>query len=84
MKFDALRTERLLLRPPRSSDTADLHARRNDADVARYQDWQLPYPLDRAEVLVAESLALDDPTPGHWWMITFADPADPAGLATGR
>jgi len=77
VKFDALRTERLLLRPLRSSDTADLHARRNDADVARYQDWLVPYPLDRAEVLVAESLELDGPTPGHWWMITIADPTDP-------
>lgn len=80
MKFDALRTERLLLRPPRSSDTVDLHARRNDADVARYQDWQVPYPLDRAEVLVTESLELEGPTPGHWWMITIADPTDAAVL----
>jgi len=65
VKFDALRTERLLLRPPRSSDVHDLHARRNDAEVARYQDWQMPYPLDRAEVLLADSLALDGPTPGN-------------------
>jgi len=76
VKFDPLRTERLLLRSPRSSDTADLHARRNDADIARYQDWLVPYTLDRAEMLVAESLALGGPTPAHWWMITIADPAD--------
>lgn len=76
MVFDALRTERLFLRPPRPSDTADLHARRNDADLARYQDWLTPYPLDRAEALVTESLVLDGPTPGHWWMITIADPTD--------
>lgn len=76
MKFEARRTERLLLRPPRWSDAADLHARRNDADVARYQNWPLPYPLDRAEMLVAESLELEGPTPGHWWMITIADATD--------
>ncbi len=76
MVFDALRTERLLLRAPRASDAVDLHARRNDADVARYQDWLTPYPLDRAEALVAESTALDGPTPGDWWMITIADPDD--------
>jgi RimJ/RimL family protein N-acetyltransferase len=74
--FDALRTERLLLRAPSPSDTADLHSRRNDADIARYQDWLTPYPLDRAEALVTESTALDGPTPGHWWMITIADPTD--------
>lgn len=76
MVFDALRTERLLLRAPRPSDTADLHARRNDADVARYQDWLTPYPLDRAEALVTESTTLDGPTPGAWWMITIADTTD--------
>lgn len=76
MVFDARRTERLLIRPPRASDAADLHARRNDDDVARYQDWLTPFPLDRAEALVAESTALDGPTPGCWWMITIADPTD--------
>lgn len=55
-----LRTERLLLRMPREDDIDALTAYRNDPDVARLQDWDLPYPRERAEKLVAAHADRDD------------------------
>ena len=75
-RFEALRTERLLLRPVRTDDAVHLVERRNDPDVARYQTWIPPFPLERAESIIAESAALDGPTNEQWWMLTIADPAD--------
>jgi RimJ/RimL family protein N-acetyltransferase len=57
----------------RPSDAAPLHDRRNHPDVARYQDWSTPYPLERAERLVADVAAMSGPTPGQWWNATIAD-----------
>ena len=73
--FD-LRTERLLLRPVRATDAISLAARRSDPDVARYQTWIPPFPLDRAEALIADAMAMDGPVDGEWWTLTIADPAD--------
>ena len=72
----ALRTDRLLLRPARPSDAAHLADRRSDPEVARHQTWIPPYPLDRAEALIAEAMAMDGPIDGEWWMLTITDPAD--------
>jgi RimJ/RimL family protein N-acetyltransferase len=76
MVFEPLRTERLLLRPMRTDDAPSIAARRSDPDVARYQNWTTPYPLERAEALVADVIALDGPTDGEWWMLTIADADD--------
>jgi RimJ/RimL family protein N-acetyltransferase len=73
MIFEPLRTERLLLRPMRTDDAASIAARRSDPDVARYQNWATPYPLERAQELVADIVAMDGPTNGEWWMLTIAD-----------
>lgn len=59
-----LRTERLLVRMLREDDVDVLTAYRNDAEVARLQDWGLPYPRERAERLVAEHADRDDVLPG--------------------
>jgi RimJ/RimL family protein N-acetyltransferase len=72
------RTERLLLRPVRASDAIALAARRSDPEVARYQTWIPPYPLDRAKAMIAEVSAMDGPADGEWWMLTIADPTDTA------
>lgn len=65
--FTPIHTDRLLLRPFQPGDLAGYHARRNDPDVARYQDWELPYSLERAERVVAELVALDGPKDDEWW-----------------
>ncbi|HSP27989.1 MAG TPA: GNAT family N-acetyltransferase [Ilumatobacteraceae bacterium] len=80
MSFEPLRTDRLLLRPMRAADAEPLATRRSDPDVARYQNWTTPYPIERAQALVAEIAAMDGPTDGEWWMLTIADPADAAVL----
>jgi RimJ/RimL family protein N-acetyltransferase/GNAT superfamily N-acetyltransferase len=74
--FEHLRTDRLLLRPMRADDAEPLAARRSDPDVARYQNWTAPYPLEVARALVAEIAAMDGPADGEWWMLTIADHAD--------
>ena len=76
MIFEPLRTERLLLRPMRSDDAVSIAARRSHPDVARYQNWTTPYPLERAQALVDDIVAMDGPTDGEWWMLTIADPDD--------
>ena len=76
MSFEPLRTERLLLRPMRTDDAVAMAARRSDPDVARYQNWTTPYPLERAQTMVDEIVAMDGPTDGEWWMLTIADADD--------
>ena len=43
-----MHTERLLLRMATTEDLPTIAAYRNDPEVARYQDWPLPYTLDDA------------------------------------
>lgn len=71
--FTPIRTRRLLIRPFEAADAAGLAARRNDPEVAKYQDWTVPYPLETAEKLVADVVAMDGPTNGEWWMAAVAD-----------
>lgn len=52
MTFEPLRTDRLLLRPMRATDAEPLTHRRSDPDVARYQNWTAPYPIERAHAIV--------------------------------
>lgn len=75
-KFTPIRTERLLLRAPRPDDAAPLAVRRNHPDVAEYQDWTIPYPVEQAEQIVAGSVAMDGPRDSEWWMATIADERD--------
>jgi RimJ/RimL family protein N-acetyltransferase len=76
MIFSPLRTDRLLLRPMRTDDAEPIAARRSDPDVARYQNWTTPYPIERAQAMVTDIVAMDGPTDDEWWMLTIADPDD--------
>ncbi len=76
--FESIRTARLLLRPVRAGDAEPLTSRRSDPEVARYQNWVAPFPLDRADTLIAECLALGGPTDDEWYMLTIADAGDTA------
>ena len=71
--FSPIRTERLLIRPFQPEDAIGLAERRNHPEVARYQDWSVPYPLDQAEKLVAELVAMDGPQDDEWWMAAVCD-----------
>jgi RimJ/RimL family protein N-acetyltransferase len=61
-----LRTERLVLRALREPDAAVIHGYRNDPEVARYQDWTLPFTPEAAGRLVAEQAMTDGPIAGDW------------------
>lgn len=74
--FTELRTRRLLLRRVRPDDARALTERRNDPEVAHYQDWATPFPVERATALVDELVTMDAPTRGEWWMLTIADVDD--------
>ncbi|HSL74085.1 MAG TPA: GNAT family N-acetyltransferase [Ilumatobacteraceae bacterium] len=80
MAFTELVTDRLLLRPVLPSDAASLVERRNDPEVARFQNWTSPYSLEQADALIAETMQLDGPTDGEWYTMTVADRADRAVL----
>jgi RimJ/RimL family protein N-acetyltransferase len=52
-------TERLVLRRFRPADAPVLAEYRSDPEVARYQSWDAPFPLLRAETAVANFIASD-------------------------
>jgi RimJ/RimL family protein N-acetyltransferase len=76
MAFTSIRTDRLLLRPVRENDVDAAFERRSDPEVAKYQDWSMPYSRERAEESIARALTVDGPTEDAWWMVTVADPDD--------
>jgi aminoglycoside 6'-N-acetyltransferase len=51
---ELLATERLTLRRLEPRDAAVISAYRSDPEVARFQSWQAPYPVQSAEALVHE------------------------------
>ncbi len=77
MKFEPIHTERLILRPSRLADAQAAFERRNHPDVARYQDWELPYTLERAHNRMAELEAMDGPTVDKGWSLTVVEAANP-------
>lgn len=57
-------TDRLLLRLFRPEDAEVFAAYRSDPDVARYQSWSAPVPVEDATALVEEFASLDPLAPG--------------------
>jgi RimJ/RimL family protein N-acetyltransferase len=74
--FLPIRTERLVLRRLGTGDVTALTSYRNDPDVARYQDWEVPYTRDLAHQLVDEMAGVAAPAPGAWMQIAVADEDD--------
>lgn len=72
--FTPIRTRRLLIRPVTAVDTDGLVAKRNDPEVAKYQDWTLPYTREQAEKRVSELVAMEGPENDEWWMAIVCDP----------
>ncbi len=61
-----IHTDRLTLRPMIAADAEALAAYRNDEDIARYQEWNLPFTPDDARRFVSEVSELPWPLLGHW------------------
>jgi RimJ/RimL family protein N-acetyltransferase len=68
-------TDRLVLRRFRAVDAARLAEYRSDPDVARYQSWDAPFPLLRAETAVANFMA-SDPDLAGWFQYAVERTAD--------
>jgi RimJ/RimL family protein N-acetyltransferase len=77
MKFAPIRTERLILRPPVTGDAEAAYERRSLPEVARYQDWEMPYTRERAEKTMARAAAMDGPVVDEGWTITVVDAVAP-------
>jgi RimJ/RimL family protein N-acetyltransferase len=75
--FEPIRTDRLVLRRPVLSDAEAAYVRRSLPEVARYQDWEMPYTRERAEKSTAEAAAMDGPLDGKGWTITVVDASEP-------
>jgi RimJ/RimL family protein N-acetyltransferase len=71
--FSPIRTGRLLIQPFEEKDIEAYLGRRNDPDVARYQDWELPYSRERAERVVKKVMSLGGPRDESWWMAIVCD-----------
>jgi RimJ/RimL family protein N-acetyltransferase len=68
-------TERLVLRRFRAADAPVLAAYRSDPAVARYQSWDAPFPLLRAETAVANFIA-SEPDRAGWFQYAIERTAD--------
>jgi RimJ/RimL family protein N-acetyltransferase len=79
--FSELRTERLRIRRFRDDDLAGFVAYRSDADTARYQGWDAPYPIEQAQAFLQEMAALDPGTPGAWFQFAVEERA--SGVLVG-
>jgi RimJ/RimL family protein N-acetyltransferase len=63
-------TERLVLRRFRPADAETLAAYRSAPEVARYQSWDAPYPVEKARYAVESMVAADPEQPGWFqWAI---------------
>ena len=66
-------TERLTVRAMRPSDVTAFATYRNLPEVARYQDWELPYTRDLAHQLIDEMDGINGPVPGEWVQLAIDD-----------
>lgn len=69
-----LTTERLLVRRFRAADAPVLSQYRSLPEVARYQSWDTPFALDRAEDFARYMAAADPDKPGWFqWAVELKD-----------
>jgi RimJ/RimL family protein N-acetyltransferase len=69
-----IETRRLLVRRFRPADAVPLAEYRSDPEVARYQSWDAPFSLLRAQTAVANFIASDPDRPG--WFQYAVERAD--------
>ena len=67
VSFTELPGRRVLVRRFRPEDAAEFAAYRSDAQVARYQSWDTPYPPEQGERFVASMMTAHPDTPGEWF-----------------
>ncbi len=62
-----LETQRLKLRPFQKSDLDSFVAYRSDPEVARYQSWDAPYPVEKAAAFIEDMAQSTPDTHGNWY-----------------
>src|SRR5687767_166100 len=72
--FERLASKRLIIRRFASGDAEAFASYRSDADVARYQDWECPFPVDEARRFIARLHDLAPGTPGTWFQFAVSLP----------
>jgi RimJ/RimL family protein N-acetyltransferase len=72
VSFTELPGRRVLVRRFRPEDVAEFVAYRSDAEVARYQSWDTPYPPEQGERFVAQMMTAHPDTPGEWFQFAVA------------
>jgi RimJ/RimL family protein N-acetyltransferase len=70
--FETLRSERLVVRRFAAADAEPFAAYRSDPEVARYQAWECPYPVQEAERFIASLRGRAPGTPGTWFQFALA------------
>jgi RimJ/RimL family protein N-acetyltransferase len=78
--FDRLETERLVLRRFTAADAAAFARYRSVPEVARYQSWDAPYPIERARAFVEWMTSHHPDEPGEWYQLAIATRDDPGVL----
>ena len=66
-----LETKRLKMRAFQDKDIQDFADYRSDPEVAKYQDWDAPYSVEKAAQFVAENKVICPGTPGEWHQIAI-------------
>jgi RimJ/RimL family protein N-acetyltransferase len=66
-----LRTERLLLRVMKPADAPVVARYRSDTEVAKFQDWDMPYPLEHAEAALAGQAEVEDLKIDQWVQVAI-------------
>jgi RimJ/RimL family protein N-acetyltransferase len=70
--FAHLTSDRLIIRRFVAADADALASYRSDPEVARYQDWECPYPIDEAAGFIASLQNLAPGTPGTWFQFAVS------------
>ncbi len=66
-----LETKRLKLRAFQDRDIQSFAEYRSDPDVAKYQDWDAPYSMEKAAQFVEEMKVIRPGTPDEWYQIAI-------------
>ncbi len=80
-RFTQLSGERVTLRRFELTDLAEFVAYRSSGQVARFQDWDAPYPHEDGERFIHQMMQRHPDTAGEWFQ--FAVGLRPAGYLIG-
>lgn len=72
-------SERLVIRRLRLTDSQTVHAYKNDPDVARFQGWELPYPLEMVRADIDGDANRPWPCPGEGMNIAIEHAGEVVG-----